>query len=151
MTRIESMDHTSLMPGGKARHFMFVMEAKSVITFPSGGQRLPGPGFYEITGLAWSGRGRVRRVDVSTDGGKTWRAATLQEPVLRFAHTRFRFPWRWDAQETVLLSRCVDETGYVQPMLAELVKVRGLNSVYHNNAIQAWKVAADGSVHNARA
>jgi sulfane dehydrogenase subunit SoxC len=151
MTRIESMDHTSLMPGGKARHFTFVMEAKSVITFPSGGQRLPGPGFYEITGLAWSGRGRVRRVDVSIDGGKTWRAATLQEPILPFAHTRFRFPWRWGAQETVLQSRCVDETGYVQPTLAALVKVRGLNSTYHNNAIQAWKVAADGSVHNARA
>jgi sulfane dehydrogenase subunit SoxC len=139
------------MPGGKARQFMFVMEAKSVITFPSGGQRLPGSGFYEITGLAWSGRGRVRRVDVSTDGGKTWRAATLQEPILPFAHTRFRFPWRWGGQEAILLSRCVDETGYVQPTLAALVKVRGLNSTYHNNAIQAWKVAADGSVHNARA
>lgn len=151
MTRIESMDHTSLMPGGKARHFTFVMDAKSVITFPSGGQRLPGPGFYEITGLAWSGRGRVRRVDVSTDGGKTWRAATLQEPILPFAHTRFRFPWRWGGQETVLQSRCLDETGYVQPTLAALVKVRGVNSTYHNNAIQAWKVAADGSVHNARA
>ena len=151
MTRIEAMDHTSLMPGGKARHFMFVMDAKSVITFPSGGQRLPGPGSYEITGLAWSGRGRVRRVDVSTDGGKTWRAATLQEPILPFAHTRFRFPWRWDARETFLQSRCLDETGYVQPTLAALVKVRGLNSTYHNNAIQTWKVAADGSVHNARA
>jgi len=151
MTRIESMDHTALMPNGKARHLMFVMDAKSVITFPSGGQRLPGPGFYEITGLAWSGRGRVRRVDVSTDGGKTWRAANLQEPILPFAHTRFRFPWRWGGEETLFQSRCVDETGYVQPTLAALVKVRGLNSTYHNNAIQTWKVAADGSVHNARA
>jgi sulfane dehydrogenase subunit SoxC len=151
MTRIEAVDHTSLMPGGKARRFMFVMDAKSVITFPSGGQRLPGPGFYEVTGLAWSGRGRVRRVDVSTDGGKTWRAATLQEPILPFAHTRFRFPWRWGGQEALLQSRCTDETGYVQPTLAALVKVRGLNSTYHNNAIQTWKVAADGSVHNARA
>ena len=151
MTRIEAVDHTSLMPGGKARRFMFVMDAKSVITFPSGGQRLSGAGFYEITGLAWSGRGRVRRVDVSTDGGKTWRAAVLQEPVLPMAHTRFRFPWRWDGREAFLQSRCVDETGYVQPTLAALVKVRGLNSTYHNNAIQTWKVTADGSVHNARA
>jgi sulfane dehydrogenase subunit SoxC len=151
MTRIEAVDHTSLMPGGKARRFAFVMEAKSVITFPSGGQRLPGPGFYEITGLAWSGRGRVRRVDVSIDGGKTWRAATLQEPIMPFAHTRFRLPWRWRGQETLLQSRCIDETGYVQPTLAALVKVRGLQSTYYNNAIQTWKVAADGSVHNARA
>ena len=148
MTRMESPDHTSLMPDGKARQFMFVMDAKSVITFPSGGQRLPGPGFYEITGLAWSGRGLVRRVEVSTDGGKTWRDARLQAPVLRFAHTRFRLDWRWDGREAVLQSRCTDETGYVQPTLAELVKVRGLNSIYHNNAIQSWKVAADGSVHN---
>ncbi len=148
MTRMESAAHTALLPDGKARQFLFVMEAKSVITFPSGDQRLPGPGAYEITGLAWSGRGRVRRVEVSTDGGRTWRAATLQEPVLRLAHVRFRFPWRWDGREAVLQSRCTDETGYVQPTRADLVKVRGLNSVYHNNAIQNWKVAADGSIHN---
>jgi sulfane dehydrogenase subunit SoxC len=151
MTRIESVDHTGLMPDGKARRFMFVMEAKSVITFPSGGQRLPGVGFYEVTGLAWSGRGRVQRVEVSTDAGKTWRHAAMQKPVLRFAHTRFRFPWQWDGREAVLQSRCTDETGYVQPMLADLVKVRGLNSKFHLNAIQSWKVAADGSVHNVHA
>ncbi len=148
MTRMESPDHTSLMPDGKARQFLFVMEAKSVITFPSGAQRLPGPGFYEIKGLAWSGRGLVRRVEVSADGGKTWRDAKLQTPVLRFAHARFRLDWRWDGREAVLQSRCTDETGYVQPTLAELVKVRGVNSIYHNNAIQSWKVAADGNVHN---
>jgi sulfane dehydrogenase subunit SoxC len=141
----------SLMPDGKARQLMFVMEAKSVITFPSGEQRLPGPGLYEITGLAWSGRGRVRRLEVSTDGGKTWRDAALQEPVRSFAHTRFRFPWRWDGREAVLQSRCTDETGYVQPTLADLVKVRGLNSHYFLNAIQSWKVAADGNVHNVHA
>ena len=148
MTRMESTDHTSLMPDGKARQFLFVMEAKSVITFPSGTQHLPGPGVYEITGLAWSGRGLVRRVEVSADGGKTWRGARLQQPVLRFAHVRFRLDWRWDGREAVLQSRCIDETGYVQPTLAELVKVRGLNTIYHNNAIQSWKVAADGKVHN---
>jgi sulfane dehydrogenase subunit SoxC len=151
LTRMESTTHASLMPDGKARQFNFVMEAKSVITFPSGGQRLPGPGFYEIRGLAWSGRGLVRRVEVSTDGGKTWRDARLQEPVLPLAHTRFRLDWRWDGREAVLQSRCTDETGYVQPTLAALVRVRGLHFVYFNNAIQSWKVAADGSVHNVQA
>src|SRR5262249_33865917 len=148
MTRMESTEHTVLMPDGKARQFNFVMEAKSVITFPSGGQRLPGPGLYEIRGLAWSGRGLVRRVEVSTDGGKTWRDARLQEPVLPLAHTRFRLDWQWDGREAVLQSRCIDETGYVQPTVAELVKVRGRNWIYYNNGIQSWNVAADGSVHN---
>ena len=124
MTRMESTDHTGLLPDGKARQFMFVMEAKSVITSPSGGHRLPGPGFHEIRGLAWSGRGLVRRVEVSVDGGKTWRDAKLQAPVLRFAHALFRLDWRWDGRPAVLQSRCTDETGYVQPTLAELSKVR---------------------------
>jgi sulfane dehydrogenase subunit SoxC len=148
MTRIESVDHTALMPDGKARRFMFVMEAKSVITFPSGGQRLAAPGSYDISGLAWTGRGHIRRVEVSTDAGKTWRDATLQQPVLPLAHTRFGLPWRWDGREAVLQSRCTDETGYVQPTLRDLVKVRGVNSKFHLNAIQSWKVAADGSVSN---
>ena len=98
----------------------------------------------------WWGRGRVRAVDVSIDGGGSWHRATLQEPVLRFAHTRFRFPWRWDGREAVLQSRCTDDTGYVQPTRAELIRVRGLNSTFHLNAIQSWKVAADGSVSNVR-
>ena len=151
MTRMEAVDHANLMPDGKARQFMVVLDAKSVITFPSGGQRLSGPGLYEVTGLAWSGRGRVQRVDVSTDGGRSWRAAALQEPVLRFAHTRFRFAWRWEGREAVLQSRCTDETGYAQPTLAALVKVRGLNSRLHHKAIQGWKVEVDGSVHNVHA
>jgi sulfane dehydrogenase subunit SoxC len=151
MTRMESPDHTSLLPNRKARQFMFVMEAKSIITSPSGGQRLPGPGFYQIRGLAWSGRGLVRRVEISTNGGKTWQEARLQAPVLRFAHVRFALDWRWDGREVVLQSRCTDETGYVQPTLGELVKVRGLNSIYHNNGIQGWKVVADGSIHNVHA
>ena len=151
MTRMETTEHTALVPDGKARQFNFVMEAKSVITFPSGGQRLATPGFYEIRGLAWSGRGLISRVEVSTDSGKTWRDARLQEPVLPLAHTRFRIDWRWDGREAILRSRCTDETGYVQPMLAELVRVRGLNSIYYNNAIQSWRVAADGSIHNVHA
>ena len=151
LTRMDGVGQPTLMPDGKARQLQFIIEAKSVITSPSGGQQLPGPGLYEIRGLAWSGRGLVRRVEVSMDGGKTWRDARLQEPVLPLAHTRFRLDWRWDGREVVLQSRCTDETGYVQPTLAELVKVRGLNSVYFNNAIQNWKVAADGSVHNVHA
>jgi sulfane dehydrogenase subunit SoxC len=148
LTRMDGTGQPVLLPDGKARRLNFVIEAKSVITSPSGGHRLPRPGFHEIRGLAWSGRGLIRRVEVSTDGGKTWRDASLQAPALRLAHTRFRLDWRWEGREAVLQSRCTDETGYVQPTLAELVRVRGLNSRFFNNAIQSWKVAADGSVHN---
>jgi sulfane dehydrogenase subunit SoxC len=147
-TQQETSHYSDLMPDGTARQFTFVMEAKSVITFPSGGQRIPSPGFWEITGLAWSGRGKIARVDVSTDGGATWAEATLQEPVLPVAWTRFRFPWTWDGQATRLQSRAVDETGYVQPTLAQLVEARGVNSFYHFNGITTWAVAADGEVTN---
>jgi sulfane dehydrogenase subunit SoxC len=147
-TRQETSHYTDLMPDGTARQFTFVMEAKSVITSPSGGQILPGPGFVEITGLAWSGRGRIERVDVSTDGGQSWSQATLQEPVLPIAWTRFRLPWTWDGQATQLLSRAIDETGYVQPTIAQLVEARGVNSFFHNNAIKTWAIAADGEVSN---
>ncbi len=151
MTRNETSKYTDLMPDGTARQFTMEMDANSVITFPSGGQQLPGPGFYEVTGLAWSGRGAVRKVEVSADAGGTWREAELQTPVLRFAHTRFRLPWRWDGREVILQSRCTDESGGVQATHAELVKARGLNSVYHLSHIQSWKVASDGSVHNVHA
>ena len=129
------------------------MEAKSVITFPSGEMKLPGPGFYEITGLAWSGRGRVKRLEVSVDGGKSWRLASLEEPIMPVCHTRFRIPWRWDGTPAILQSRCQDETGYVQPTIRQLVEARGLDggkygSVYHLNGIQSWAVASDGSVTN---
>ena len=151
-TREETSKYTDLMPDGKARQFTFVMEAKSVITFPSGEMKLPGAGFYEITGIAWSGRGKITRLEISTDGGKSWADAQLQGPVLPICHTRFRFPWHWDGKEAVLQSRATDETGYVQPPLKKLVDVRGLNgptaSVYHLNAIQSWAVAASGSVTN---
>ena len=147
-TREETARYTDLLADGTARQFTFVMEAKSVITFPSGGQHIPGPGFWEITGLAWSGRGRITQVDVSTDGGQTWTQATLQEPVLPISLTRFRFPWTWDGQPARLQSRAVDETGYVQPKLAQLVEARGVNSFYHFNGIQTWDIAADGEVTN---
>jgi sulfane dehydrogenase subunit SoxC len=153
-TREETSKYTDLVKGGVARQFSFTMEAKSVITFPAGEMKLPGPGFYEITGLAWSGRGRVKRVEVSTDGGETWQVAELQTPVLPICHTRFRFPWRWDGSPAVLQSRCQDETGYVQPTIKQLVDVRGMEghpkfgSIYHLNGIQSWGVESDGSVKN---
>ena len=147
MTRWETAKYTDLLPDGKAYQFTLVMEAKSVITHPSGQQHIQ-PGFHEITGLAWSGRGRVTNVEVSLDGGRTWHTARLQEPVLPKCHTRFRFPWRWNGQEAILQSRCVDETGYIQPARQDLVKVRGANSLYHYNAIQSWRVERDGQVHN---
>lgn len=151
MTREETSKYTDLMPDGKARQFSLEMEAKSVITFPSGAMKLPRPGFYEITGLAWSGNGKIAKVEVSTDGGATWREAALDGAVLPKSHTRFRVPWTWNGEEAVLQSRSVDETGYVQPTLSELVAVRGLNSVYHLNAIQSWHIATNGEVTNVHA
>ena len=148
-TREETSKYTDLMPDGSARQFTFVMEAKSVITFPSGGQRLAQRGFYEISGLAWSGRGRIVRVEVSSDDGESWRDAVLQEPVMTKCLTRFRLPWTWDGTPARLQSRATDETGYVQPGRQALVDVRGLNSGYHDNGVQEWRVAADGSVTNA--
>ncbi len=151
MTRDETSKYSDLMPDGKARIFTLVLEAKSVVTFPSGGQRLPSPGLYELTGLAWSGRGRIERVEVTLDGGRTWQDAKLQEPRLPMAFTRFRLPWRWDGKEAVIASRSTDESGYVQPAREELIAVRGRNSGYHFNGIKLWKVAGDGSVSNAEA
>ncbi|MEP7151809.1 MAG: sulfite dehydrogenase [Nitrospira sp.] len=150
MTREETSQYTDLMPDGTARQFTMVMEAKSVITSPSGGQRIQ-PGFIDIRGLAWSGRGRVAQVEVSTDGGEAWQPAVLQDPILPKCHTRFNLPWRWNGEDVILQSRCIDETGYVQPPRAALVAVRGVNSVYHYNAIQSWKIAADGQVSNVHA
>ena len=146
-SREETAKYTDLMPDGTARQFTFVMEAKSIITRPSGTHRI-GPGFHEITGIAWTGRGRIRAVQVTTDGGKSWREATLQEPVLNRALTRFRLPWTWDGQPTTIASRAIDETGYVQPSFADLTAARGLKSFYHNNAVVPWRIAADGEVAN---
>ncbi|UPK38472.1 sulfite dehydrogenase [Bradyrhizobium sp. 186] len=150
-SREETSKYTDLLPDGTAREFSFYMEAKSIITRPSGGQRLNAPGFHEIAGIAWSGHGKVARVEVSVDDGKSWQEARLQEPVLTRALTRFRLPWRWDGKPAVIQSRAIDETGYVQPTLAELLAVRGENYFYHNNAIWPWRIAADGEVTNALA
>jgi sulfane dehydrogenase subunit SoxC len=147
-TREETSKYTDLMPDGTARQFTFVMEAKSVITFPSGGQQLRERGFCEISGLAWSGRGLIKRVEVSTDGGVRWTDARLQDPVLPKCLTRFRLPWTWDGAPAQLQSRATDETGYVQPKHAQLVDARGLHSYYHYNGIQTWQVAQTGAVTN---
>jgi len=147
-TREETSKYTDLLESGIARQFTFVMEAKSVITSPAPTQKVPAPGFWEIRGLAWSGRGKITRVDVSTDGGQTWEEATLQEPVLPISLTRFRFPWTWDGKAALLQSRCIDETGYVQPTVDQLVAARGTNSNYHFNGIKTWSVGADGEVTN---
>jgi len=147
-TREETGAYTDLLPDGSALQFTFHMEAKSLITFPSGGQHLKERGAYEISGLAWSGRGKIRKVEVSTDAGRNWQEARLQEPVHTKALTRFRLPWRWDGSPAVLASRAIDQTGYVQPPLPEILSGRGANSFYHNNAIQYWNVAADGGVKN---
>jgi sulfane dehydrogenase subunit SoxC len=150
-SREETSKYTDLMPDGTAREFTFYMEAKSIITRPSGGQKLGTTGFHEITGIAWSGHGKVKRVDVSVDGGKNWQEAKLQEPILTRCLTRFRLPWHWDGQPAVIESRAIDETDYVQPTFAELLAVRGENSFYHNNAIQPWRIDAQGQVTNANA
>jgi sulfane dehydrogenase subunit SoxC len=119
-----------------------------VIVSPSGGQVLLDKGFYNITGLAWSGRGRIKKVDVSVDGGINWKTARIEGPVQNKALTRFNIDWAWDGKPTILQSRAIDETGHVQPRYGQLRAVRGTKSIYHNNAIQSWQIAANGEVSN---
>ncbi|HZT00716.1 MAG TPA: sulfite dehydrogenase [Steroidobacteraceae bacterium] len=150
MSRDEAASYTDLMPSGKAQRFTFEMETNSVITRPSGGQHLDGHGFFEITGLAWSGLGKIVRVEVSVDGGGTWRDAELQAPVCTKALTRFRYPWRWAGEETILQSRSTDETGYVQPTRDMLIAARGMSKgpdgFDHYHGIKPWRISRDGSV-----
>jgi sulfane dehydrogenase subunit SoxC len=146
-------DYGHINPDPRAAALTHMIGPKSVITFPSGGQTLKGPGFYEITGLAWSGAGAIRSVEVSTDAGQSWKKAELRSPAFRMAHTRFGFDWRWDGKECTLMSRCTDELGTVQPTRAEIakywnepvekVRIRGAD-----NSVQPWRVMSDGSVQN---
>jgi len=147
-TREETSKYTDLMPDGTSRGFTWVNDAKSVITFPCPEKPLSGAGLYEIRGLAWTGHGKIKAVDVSFDGGVNWQRAALTEPVLTKALTRFTLPWRWDGKPALLESRAIDETGYVQPTIAQLRKQRGTNSIYHNNSIQTWQVKPDGSIYD---
>jgi sulfane dehydrogenase subunit SoxC len=145
MTREETSRYTDPLADGTARQFSFVIDARSIITAPSYPQRVR-PGWIEIRGLAWSGRGRIERVEVSTDGGRGWLTATLQAPVLPKAHTRFRLLWQWDGRPTEILSRAIDETGYVQPDWPALLAARGRRTRYHLNPITGWTIGADGQV-----
>ncbi len=147
-TKDEAVHYIDLLPSGQHRQYSSIQECKSVVTTPSGGQVLLDKGFYNITGLAWSGRGKVTRVDVSVDGGRNWRTARLEGPVQRKALTRFNIDWVWDGKPAIIQSRAMDETGFVQPTYKQLRAVRGTRSIYHNNAIQSWLVQESGEVKN---
>ena len=144
----EAIHYIDLMPSGLHRQYSSIQECKSVVTTPSGGQVLLDKGFYNISGLAWSGRGKVTRVDVSVDGGANWRTARLETPVLSKCLTRFNLNWVWDGKPALIQSRAIDETGYVQPTYRQTRAVRGTRSIYHNNSIQTWLVQDSGEVKN---
>lgn len=146
-TREETSAYTDLMPDGRAKKFTLEMDAKSVITFPSGEMKLK-PGHYIIRGIAWTGRGRVQAVDISSNGGQTWTPARIDDAPEPMSTIRFSFPWVWDGKPAILQSRCIDESGYIQPTRSDLVALRGVHSIYHYNAIQSWAIAQDGSVSN---
>ena len=147
-TKDEAIHYMDLMPDGTHRQYSNLQECKSVVTTPSGGQVLLDKGFYNVTGLAWSGRGKVKRVDVSVDGGRNWRQARLENPVLSKCITRFNLDWVWDGKSAIIQSRATDDTGYVQPTYRQLREARGTRSIYHNNAIQSWLVQENGEIKN---
>jgi sulfane dehydrogenase subunit SoxC len=151
----ETKQYTELLPNGKAWQFFFPQEIKSFITRPSPGLTLKGPGFYEISGLAYSGNGPINKVEVSADGGKSWALAVLDAPVLSKSFTRFRIPWNWSGQPAILQSRATDEAGNVQPTRAALVTERGESKTVppvtavlagHFNAITSWATNPNGEV-----
>ena len=144
----ETLHYVDLLPDGTHRQYSGIQEVKSVITSPSGGQVVLQKGFHSITGLAWSGRGKVKKVDVSIDGGRNWKTSRLQDPVLSKCLTRFSADFVWDGQPIILQSRAIDETGHIQPTVQALRAVRGGRSIYHNNAIQSWLLGENGEVKN---
>lgn len=148
MTRDETSKYTELMPDGKARQFLLEHGVKSVITRPSTGFNLQGPGLYEVTGLAWSGAGRVTKVEVSADAGRSWAEAALTGPVSPKALTRFRLPWKWSGQPALLTSRATDEKGNVQPSRNQWLGQYAQGQSYMYNGSQAWGVAASGEASN---
>lgn len=145
MTKDETSKYTDPLPNDTARIFSFVMDAKSIITSPTFPHRIT-PGWWPISGIAWSGRGRIAKVEVSTDGGRRWHDAELQGPIHSMAHTRFGYMWKWTGGAARLMSRATDETGNVQPTLAEFTRQRGSGTDYHFNHIRAWDVEADGRI-----
>jgi sulfane dehydrogenase subunit SoxC len=155
MSYYEARTYAPILPGGKAYQFYFLQEVKSFITHPSFGLKMNGPGFYEISGIAYSGNGRITKVMVTADGGSSWAQAALQEPVHSKAFTRFRVPWRWDGGAAVLQSRAWDEAGNVQPTRAQLVAHRGQTrkvppvtafTSQHYNGPTSWAVDRSGEV-----
>jgi sulfane dehydrogenase subunit SoxC len=146
MTREETSKYTEPVTGGKIRQFSFVMDARSIITYPAYPAKVE-KGWIEIRGIAWSGRGKVVKVEVSTNGGNTWNEALLQVPVLDKAHTGFRFLWRWNGETTEIMSRAMDETGYTQPFYKTLLEARGGTGGYHFNPITKWIVQKNGEVY----
>ena len=148
-SREETSKYTDTLADGTSRKWTWVMDAKSVVTSPSPQAPIKhGTGPLVITGLAWSGRGAIKAVHVTVDGGKTWKEARLAAPGQPMALTRFYLDHDWDGSEMLLQSRAVDDTGYVQPTKAQLREVRGLNSIYHNNCIQTWWVKPNGEAEN---
>ena len=147
-TKDETSKYTVLLDSGKTWQFVWPIEVNSFIARPSPGVPLRGPGFYEISGLAWSGAGRIRGVEVSADGGKSWVPAALQDPVLPKALTRFRIPWQWDGGPALLQSRSTDEAGNVQPSRAAMVAERGLRGQFHVNCQLTWAIDANGEASN---
>jgi sulfane dehydrogenase subunit SoxC len=146
--REETSKYTDLLADGRSRRFTFIMDAKSVVTNPSPQAPLKHKGRNVLSGLAWSGRGTIKRVDVTLDGGKNWQSARIDGPVLEKSLTRFYVDFDWAGQELLIQSRAMDSTGYVQPTKDELRKVRGVNSIYHNNGIQTWQVRPNGETEN---
>ena len=147
-TKDETSKYTDLQPDGKARQFTFELGVKSIITFPSFGHKLDRRGLYEISGIAWSGAGRISKVEVSADGGMNWRDAPLQGPIFSKSFTRFRLPWEWNSMAAMLQSRATDEKGNVQPTRNAFVSQYTPGMIYHNHYIQTWAIAADGSISN---
>ena len=146
--REETSKYTDLMADGRARRFTFVQECNSVITSPCPENPIVRKGFLEVEGLAWTGRGTIKGVDISFDGGVSWRPAQLKGLVLDKALTRFSLSTQWQGEPWLIQSRAYDDTGYVQPTLAQLREQRGVNSIYHKNSIHTWQVAPTGEVKN---
>lgn len=148
MTKDETSKYSDLRDDGIAELFTFPMGVKSLITSPSPGLGLGPKGYYQVTGIAWSGSGRIQRVEVSADGGNSWADADLDATILPKCLTRFRSAWKWNGGPAVLLSRATDEQGHVQPTRAAVIEGRASNSTYHYNGIQAWQVDGNGELSN---
>jgi sulfane dehydrogenase subunit SoxC len=156
MSYFETKNYSQILPGGNTWRFHFLMEVKSFITYPSFGHQLKGPGFYAISGVAYSGNGRIAKVMVSADGGNSWGEAALQAPIQDKAFARFVMPWRWDGTPAILQSRAWDEAGNVQPLRTQFVATRGQTKQpvtnplifpnQHYNSVTSWAIEPNGQI-----